>query len=337
MVPSIFSTSFFKLVIGERVRGEEETPPFSPVTWSSRYNARGLLFILTVLTCLLGYASAQPFGDPYRVAPRNASRPVLLKLNANYLLFAYPVAPYQDRNGSVMVPLRVVGELMGGQVYISKPRKAGILIRPTLEESHLLEFVADSQQAYIDERAVQLASAPVWLEEVSELLVPLEPMIAAFNLKPRWNRSANILELDSILFEFLSSFELETLPDGYEDTAQLVPNNIALTRQGPGARQIRLSMNLQNLSKPPVQAGQQGIFLLAQYGGVGGTIVIGHNTGVATIGPSPTDPCRKEGRGFVCNAVFPAFDQAIYNTISGSYPLDYLIARVRVRVPPTDE
>ncbi len=224
---------------------------------------------------------------------------------------------------------------MGGQVYYSKPRKAGMLIRPGLEGSHLLEFIAGSRRAYVDEEEVRLASAPVWLSKESELLVPLAPLIDAFGLRPRWNRKTNVLELNSNLFEYFASFELETLPDGYQDTEQLVPSNVALNRQGPGARQIRLSMNLKNVSNSPVQAGQQGLFLLAQSGGMGGAFVKGRNTDVPTIGPAPTDPCRKEESRelFVCQAVFPAFDRAIYNTISGSYPMDYLIARVRVRLP----
>jgi len=294
-----------------------------------------LLISLTVLTWMFGCALAQPINAPYNAAPKNASQPVLLKLNYNYLLFTYPVAPYRDQNGSVMVPLRVVGELMGGQVYYSKARKVGVLIRPTLVESHLLEFVSGSRRAYVDEKEVRLASAPVWLDGKNELLVPLEPMIEAFGLRPRWNRETNVLTLRSVLFEYLESFERETLPDGYEDTEQLVPGDVVLRRQGPGERQIRLSMNLKNVSNSPVRAGQQGVFLWAQYGGVAGVIVRGRDTSVPTIGPAPKDPCRKEeGRElFVCEAVFPAFYGAIYNTISGNYPMDYLIARVRTRVP----
>lgn len=289
------------------------------------------------LTLVWSFVAAQRVNAPYNTAPKNVSQPVLLKLGYNYLLFTYPVAPYRDKNGSVMVPLRVVGELMGGQVYTSKARKAGMLIRPTLEESHLLEFVSGSRSAYVDEKEVRLASAPIWLSEEGELLVPLEPLIDAFGLRPRWNRQANVLALSSDLFEYLASFELETLPDGYQDTEQLIPGNVALQRQGPGARQIRLSLNLKNLSSSPVRAGQQGLFLLAQYRGVAGAITKGRNTDVPTIGPAPTDPCRKEkGRElFVCKAVFPAFYDAIYNTISGSYPMDYLIARVRVRLTST--
>lgn len=279
-------------------------------------------------------ASAQPDNDPYGIAPENVAHPVLLKLNYNYLLFTYPVAPYRDPNGSVMVPLRVVGELMGGQVYNSKPRKTGTLIRPDLVESHLLEFVAGSRQALVDDEAVQLASAPIWLADSNELLVPLEPLIKAFGLRPRWNPETNVLALDSILFEYIETFERETLPYGYQDTEQLIPGDVLLKRQGPDARQIKLMMNLKDVSNTPVRAGQQGVFLSAQYGGIGDTIAEGRNTEVPTIGPAPTDPCRREkDRGFTCVAVFPAISQAIYNAISGSYPLDYLIARVRVRIP----
>ncbi len=280
--------------------------------------------------------SAQTVSDPYGAAPSNASQPVLLKLNFNYLLFTYPVSPYRDRNGSVMVPLRVVGELMGGQVYTSRSRKAGLLIRPTPGESHLLEFTAGSREAFVDENRVELTSAPVWLGEEGELLVPLKPLITAFKLRPRWNRQKSVLTLSSGFFKRLESFELETLPDGYKDTERLVPGDVTLTRQGPGRRQVRLDMNLRNVSGPPVRAGQQGVVLWAQYGGVAGAVVRGRNTYVPTIDPVPTDPCRQETNreGFVCKAAFPAHYNAISGTVSGSYPLDYLIARVRVRVPP---
>ena len=289
------------------------------------------LIIFTALVWVFGSALAQPSNDPYSAAPKNVSQPVLLKLNQNYLLFTYPVAPYRDQNGSVMVPLRVVGELMGGQVYNSKSRKAGTLIRPDLVESHLLEFTSGSRRASIDEKEVQLASAPIWLKGSDELLVPLGPLIDTFGLRPRWNPKTNVLALDSILFEYLGSFELETLPDGYQDTERLIPENVSLRRQGPGERQIKLTMNLKNISN--VRAGQQGLFLLAQYGGIGDAIAKGRDTDVATTGPNPTDPCRQEkSRNFSCTAVFPTFSDAIYNAISGSYPLDYILARVRTRI-----
>ena len=227
------------------------------------------LIIFTALAWVFGSVFAQPSNDPYSAAPKNVAQPILLKLNQNYLLFTYPIASYRDQNGSVMVPLRVVGQLMGGQVYNSKSREAGTLIRPDLVESHLLEFVAGSRQASVDEKKVQLASAPIWLKGSDELLVPLEPLIDAFGLRPRWNPKTNVLAFDSILFEYLGSFELETLPDGYQDTERLVPENVSLRRQGPGERQIKLTMNLKNVSNASVRAGQQGLFLLAQYGGIG--------------------------------------------------------------------
>lgn len=290
--------------------------------------------IFTALAWVFGSVLAQPSNDPYSAAPKNVAHPILLKLNYNYLLFTYPVAPYRDPNGSVMVPLRVVGELMGGQVYNSKPRKTGTLIRPDLVESHLLEFVAGSRQALIDDKTVQLASAPIWLADSDELLVPLEPLIKTFGLRPHWNPKTSVLALGSILFEYIETFERETLPYSYQDTEQLIPGDVSLKRQGPSARQIKLTMNLKDVSNTPIRAGQQGVFLLAQYGGIGDTFVEGRNTEIPTIGTAPTDPCRREKtRGFSCTAMFPAISQAIYNAISGSYPLDYLIARVRVRIP----
>lgn len=298
-------------------------------------NTRRVL-ILAVLMWTVGSTLARTTNDPYDAAPSTASRPVLLRLNYSYLLFTYPVAPYRDENGSIMVPLRVVGELMGGQVYTRTARKAGLLIRPTQEENHLLEFIAGSRKAFVDEKPVQLESTPVWLSRERELLVPLEPMIAAFDLRPRWNRQKSVLTLSSSFFEYFESFELETLPGGYEETERLVPDDVTLTRRGPSRRQLRLDMNLRNVSGTPVRAGQQGVVLWAQYGGVAGAVVRGRDTYVPTIDPAPADPCRKEaGRsGFVCRAVFPAFYSAISGLVSGSYPVDYLIARVRVRLPP---
>ena len=150
------------------------------------------ILLLVVLAWTLQCASAQTVSDPYGAAPGNASQPVLLKLNFNYLLFTYPVSPYRDCNGSVMVPLRVIGELMGGQVYTSRARKAGLLIRPTPGESRLLEFTAGSREAFVDENRVELTSAPIWLNEADELLVPLEPLITAFKLRPYWNRQRSV-------------------------------------------------------------------------------------------------------------------------------------------------
>lgn len=137
---------------------------------------RWSLSISLFLALLAGNVAAQgTVGDVNEVltvyTPTPLGSPVLLKLNAYYLLATYPVAPYRDNQGSVMVPLRIVGELVGGQVYVSGAQRSATLVGKNYTGSdwttHKLEFKADSKTALVDEEEVKLVSAPRWLERWS--------------------------------------------------------------------------------------------------------------------------------------------------------------------------
>lgn len=220
---------------------------------------------------------------------------------------------------------------MGGQVCYSEARKAGVIVRSSDRGSHMLEFVSGTRQARIDERPVRLTSAPRWLQKQRELFVPLEPMVKAFGLRPRWDRENNVLALDSVEFEDFPGFEIETLPENYGDTQELIPKSVSLRRQGPGLRQVGLSLHLQVTTNAVVQPGQQGLFLLAKYleAGDGGYQVRGRNTSVPTVGPAPKDPCRKRGREFVCCSSF----LADYGGAREDNLLDFILGWVHLRLP----
>jgi len=289
---------------------------------------------LLLLGLLSIVANAQATGQGVRVEevlqvynPAPRGNPVLLKLNEWYLLQSYPFAPYRDGKGTVMVPLRVVGELLGGHVYLSHIEQSGTIIGENAANntSHKLEFKAGSAVVQVDERRVRVASAPYWLGEHEELFVPLEPLLSPFGIRVVGEHDQYVLQLDGpgILRDF---YNPEWLPETYRDTDRLLPRNATVRRvlanvfgDDAPTESLEVALNLHRSGGPPIQQGQQGLFTYVLFQ-QGASSVGGPGTSTSLSGPAPEDPCVKTSAGFRCRQFFDA-----------SSPPDYIIARVRLR------
>lgn len=261
--------------------------------------------------------------------PPQQGTPVLLKLNEWYLLQSYPIAPYRNERGDMMVPLRVVGELLGGQVYLDKVQKSGLIVSNSYDDytNHKLEFQSGSSMVRVDEGRVEVASAPYWLEASGELIVPLEPLLETFGIYPTGASDGYILPLFSYAtpgyFAILETYNRAGgwIPSGYVDTEQLVPRNVTVRRvRARGARgtpgSLHIALDLKQTSGPPIPQGQQGFFtLLFKDGGV----TLGGRDTAQVLGPGNEDPCRKRKGGFRCQQAF------------SDSSADYIMALVRVR------
>lgn len=290
---------------------------------------RWSLFVSLFLALLTGGVSAQgPGGDIDEVltvyTPAPLGSPVLLKLNAYYLLATYPVAPYRDDQGSVMVPLRIVGELFGGQVYVSGERKSGTLVGKNYTGSewttHKLEFRAGSKTAVVDEREVQLVSAPRWLGQHEELIVPLELLLQTFDIAVADAGDEYIVRLENyallmnfyLLENFFDAAAFYYLPEDYSDTDRLVPRDVSVryvldraeTAEVSDVTDTAVMLELRETAGPPIPQGRQGLFIYRV--GQGAATLGGRNTS-RSMGPSNEDPCVSEGAASSagCSSVAP--------------------------------
>lgn len=259
--------------------------------------------------------------------PPQQGAPVLLKLNEWYLLQSYPVTPYRNERGDVMVPLRVVGELLGGQVYLDKAQKSGLIVSNSYDDytNHKLEFQSGSSTVRVDEGTTEVASVPYWLK--GELIVPLEPLLDISYIYPIDASDPYILPLFSYAtpgyFAILETYNSAGgwIPSGYVGAEQLIPRNVTVrrvledgARGGPGS--LHVALDLKQISGPPIPQGQQGFFTLVfKDGGV----TLGGRDTAQVLGPGNEDPCRRRKGGFRCQQAFAT-----------SSP-DYVVALVRVR------
>ncbi len=260
--------------------------------------------------------------------PPQQGTPVLLKINEWYLLQAHPVTPYRNERGDGMVPLRVVGELLGAQMYLDTSQKSGLIVGKRYNNTnHKIEFKADSSTVQVDQNTLEVASTPYWMEASGELIVPLDPLLETFGIETRETHDDYILPLASLAtagyFALLEGYESAGgwIPSGYVEAEHLIPRNVTVrrvledgARGGPGS--LHIALDLKQISGPPIPQGQQGFFTLVFKDG--GVTLGGRDTAIV-LGPGNEDPCRKREGGFRCQQAF------------GEAKPDYVVALVRVR------
>lgn len=286
--------------------------------------------IIAILLCF-SFTQAQKDGNGvFGELPDNFSRRVLLKLGDFYLFFSYPMMPYEDVEGNVLVPLRVVGELLGGQVVYDPALGSGTIARASRGEGEqTLSFKGGENRATIGDQAVRLAVTPIWLASQEELLVPLGALTEAFGIEMRWSAGRAFLELRGDGFERFGWFEAESLPGYFRDTEELIPTDLKVRRQGPELRQISFRFDLETMGDVEVEQGDQTVITLAKYKDVGdgGFFIHGRDTAVVTIGPSPRDPCRRAEEVFRCRDAFLSY----FGPARNNKPVDFVLARIGLR------
>lgn len=237
-----------------------------------------------------------------------------------------------------MVPLRIVGELVGGQVYVSGAQRSATLVGKNYTGSdwttHKLEFKADSKTALVDEGEVELVSAPRWLERHGELIVPLEPLLQAFDITDASDRDGYIVRLENyalmtnfyLLENFFGAASFYYLPEDYSDTDRLMPRDVTVrhvldwaeTEEESDVTDTAVMLELRQTAGPPIPQGKQGLFIYRV--GQGAATLGGRNTN-RSMGPPNEDPCVKRGNSFQCRMFFSG------PLTTGSY----VLALVRLR------
>lgn len=274
------------------------------------------------------------------LAPSSRGKQILIKLGDYYLIYAYPYAPFKDSQGQVMVPLKAVVTLLGGQIKTNPQTRSSFVSWPESTARQKIEFQGSSLTFKLGTDLRQLSSKPAWLPKYNDLLVPLTPILEAIGAEGQWNSAKTIFTLRSEkpTLTGLSMFE-EALPSGYRDTQALlpVPDTVTLRRvrvglprtNGNAAEEFELDLSLQNMSDEEIPIGKQGLFTLVTYKNIDQISYSGRDTFTALDSvQAAEDHCVRVTSGFTCAQSFGAFD-----------PLQYIVARVRLRdkVPPADE
>jgi hypothetical protein len=114
---------------------------------------------------------------------------IKLKLNHPYLLYSSQQMPYADANGGTLVPLRLVGDLMGASVNWDRKEQKAIV---AVEDETIVLFIG-KDTALVNNQQVKLNTKPVVQNETA--MVPLRFLSEVLKINIRYIKDGNIVEL----------------------------------------------------------------------------------------------------------------------------------------------
>lgn len=170
---------------------------------------RYLLWTFLLSFPSIGFAQRQ---IPNTLVPSEYGETVFVSINDIYLLYLYPVTPYINDDGIIMVPLRALAEtFLGFRIDIYE--EEGVIIANAftetnfLENGHFVRFFDNKPEAMIYDwskiaynrlsSSMSLTAKPIYLKETNEMLVPLDALLRAFDLESFWEPSLKTLNLKS--------------------------------------------------------------------------------------------------------------------------------------------
>lgn len=119
---------------------------------------------------------------------------VLLQLNGSYILYSSQEMPYIDKNNRILVPIRLVGDLMGADVNSDAKKKVAKL---TFNDTDL-ELQLNSKIARVPGKTMTMDTTPA--EKNGTILVPVRVLAEAFKIPFKWNSKFKIVSLDDERF-----------------------------------------------------------------------------------------------------------------------------------------
>lgn len=133
------------------------------------------------------------------------SQGAFLKVNDLYILYLYPRPPFL-KDQLLMVPLRSFAELIGMNVsYNAETGGASIYFL-----GQMLDLLPNSSTAHMGSQLVELGHQPYLLAPYGVLIVPLEPLLDAFDIDWYWNAAHSMLSVsDSRIWNEESSATYE--------------------------------------------------------------------------------------------------------------------------------
>ncbi|WP_297989966.1 copper amine oxidase N-terminal domain-containing protein [uncultured Anoxybacillus sp.] len=106
--------------------------------------------------------------DSEAYAAKEKDIPILLKLNDYYILYTDPHAPFIDKNGRLLIPLKSVRDLMGGTIEYNKKNKTAYVTWL----DHQYTFTIRSKIAVIDGEKVEMDTVPTLID--NSMFLPIK-------------------------------------------------------------------------------------------------------------------------------------------------------------------
>lgn len=173
---------------------------------------------------------------------RGTSSRDFLQINQYYILYTDTIVPYRDSNGTFMVGIHGLSQIMAGKVTSNASGTVAILE----VAGHSIRFSAGSKQASIDGRPIFLSSPASLNKPLGSMVIPISVLYKLFKVRANWNAKCHILSLkSSVLTRGVDNSDWASRVRGFERPIStrsiIVPTSIELQSKIPLPHLVRLA------------------------------------------------------------------------------------------------
>jgi hypothetical protein len=151
---------------------------------------------------------------------------VLLQLNRSYILYSQQQMPYVDKNGRVLIPLRLVGDLMGAKVSWNANQKEAVLSY----DHTVFKLQMNQKTAYVSGQAYMMDTIPVLTN--ATVMIPVRILSEVLNIPVEWDQKYKIVTLKDERFLKAKSLdrleEMENFDEKFK--GKIIPRKIQFVK-----------------------------------------------------------------------------------------------------------
>lgn len=189
---------------------------------------------------------------------------IYLKVNPYYILYTRPHGPLMDSKNRLLIPLRTIQDLFGGEVtYDAKTKTATVKWL-----DHTFELKTGSTSATVDGKKVEMDTTPLFKE--GALLLPIRLFLDYTDIKYTWNQKKHLLHITDEriekgeLFEFFKGQDLPESAIVNENALDLLSYKIIPSTKIQGYSNVVIKAK--NNTDKDIQTKKGDIFQVADAG-----------------------------------------------------------------------
>ncbi|WP_342439894.1 copper amine oxidase N-terminal domain-containing protein [Paenibacillus sp. FSL L8-0436] len=209
-----------------------------------------------------------------------------MKLNNSYVLYSNQQLPYADSNGRTLLPLRLIGDVVGAAVsWSAKEQKASVTMG-----ADNISIILNEKIALVNGQKKQMDTVAV--VKNSTIMVPARFIAEEFKIKITFDKITNVVHLDDpriLSAERINRIdEMERVDDNFN--GEIIPLEFSFFKDVKNSVKNRINVNLQNYSSQAIKKDQLNrniIFFVSNsklaFIGTRGMIAPDGSTGVNSI------------------------------------------------------
>ncbi|MWV47100.1 hypothetical protein GRF59_26235 [Paenibacillus sp. HJL G12] len=149
--------------------------------------AKFFITAMVAMTVILGF-SKNSYASPAIVEKKV---PILLQINEYDVLYTFPKQPYLDKNNRLMIPLRAVSELIGGNVSYNQAQKtASIQLN-----NKVINITVGSNIVQVNNTEKAMDTVPVMYKQ--SMFVPVRALIDNLDLPSNIDPKTRMVHIES--------------------------------------------------------------------------------------------------------------------------------------------